>query len=51
MDEITNALKVANVALKTVRAMNVAKKAVVAGAAVTCCCLAIRFWRDKQRFL
>lgn len=46
MNEITNALKVANVAVKTVKAMDFAKKAVVAGAAVACCCLAFKFWRS-----
>ena len=51
MNELTNALKVANVALKTVRVMNVAKKAVAAGAAVACCVLAVKFWRKNQRFL
>ena len=51
MNELTNALKVANAALKTVRVMNVAQKAVAAGAVVTCCIFAIKFWRNNQRFL
>ncbi len=47
MNEITNALKVANVAFKTVRVMDLAKKAVVAGAVVACGWLAFKFWRSK----
>lgn len=46
MNEITNAIRVANVAVKTIKAMDFAKKAVVAGAAVACCCLALKFWRS-----
>lgn len=46
MDEIAKVLKVANAAFRTVKAMNFAKKAVVAGAAVACCCFAFRFWRN-----
>lgn len=46
MNELTNALRVANAAFKTVKAMEFAKKAVVAGAAVACCCFAFRFWRS-----
>ena len=51
MNELTNALRVANAAIKTVRVMNTAKKAVAAGAAVACCVLAVKFWRNNQRFL
>lgn len=47
MNEITSALKVANVAFKTVRVMNFAKKAVAAGAVVVCGWLAFKFWRSK----
>ena len=46
MNELTNALKVADAAFKTVKVMNFAKKAVIAGAVVTCCCFAFRFWRN-----
>lgn len=46
MNELSSAIRVANAAFKTVRIMNVAKKAVAAGAVVACCCLAVKFWRN-----
>lgn len=45
MNELTNALRVANTAVKTVKAIDVAKKVVIASAALTCCVLAVKFWR------
>ena len=45
MNEITNALKVANVAMKTVKTIDIVKKTVVAAAAVSCGILVIRFFR------
>lgn len=46
MNELSSAIRVANAAFKTVRVMNVAKKAVAVGAVVACCCLAVKFWRN-----
>ena len=46
MNELSNALRIANVAFKTVKAMSVAKKVVAVGATVACCCLAVKFWRN-----
>ena len=45
MNEITNALRVANAAIKTVRTIDFVKKTVVAAAAVSCGILVIRFLR------
>lgn len=45
MNEITNALKVANAAMKTVKTIDIVKKTVVAAAAVSCGILVIRFFR------
>lgn len=45
MNEITNALRVANVAVKTVKTIDILKKTVVAAAAVSCGILVIRFFR------
>ena len=45
MNEITNALRVANAAFKTVRVMDIAKKFVVASAAISCCVLAVKYWK------
>lgn len=45
MNEITNALRVINTAVKTVKIIDVIKKAVVASAALICCIFAVRFWR------
>lgn len=45
MNEITNALKVANTAVKTVRVIDVVKKLVIAGAAVSCGVFVVRFFR------
>ena len=49
MKELTNVLRVADAAFKTVRVMDFAKKTVIATSAITCCCLAVKFWRKKQR--
>ncbi len=45
MNEITNALKVANTAIKTVRTIDIVKKTVIAAAAVSCGFFVIRFFR------
>lgn len=45
MNEITNALRVANAAVKTVKTIDILKKTVVAAAAVSCGILVIRFFR------
>lgn len=45
MNEITNALRIANTAVKTVKAIDVAKKVIIASAAVSCCLFAVKFWR------
>ena len=47
MNEITNALRVANAAIKTVRAMDIAKMAVVISAAAACCVFAVKFLRSR----
>ena len=47
MNELTNALRVADAAFKTVKVMEYAKKAVVAGSVIVCCCFAFRFVRSK----
>lgn len=47
MNEITNALRVANVAFKTVRVMDIAKKAVIVSAAAVCCVFALKFWKSR----
>lgn len=46
MNEITNALKVANTAVRTVRIIDVIKKLVIAGAAVSCGVLVVRLFKD-----
>lgn len=45
MNEITNALKVANAAIKTVKTIDIVKKTVIAVAAVGCGIFVIRFFR------
>ena len=45
MNEVTNVLKIANTAFKTVQIIDIVKKTVVASAAVACCVLAVRFIR------
>lgn len=47
MDEITSAVRVANAAFKTVKIMDIAKKAVVVSAAVACCVFAAKYWRSR----
>lgn len=46
MNEITNALKVANTAIKTVRIIDIVKKIVIAGAAVSCGVLVVRLFKN-----
>lgn len=45
MNEITRALRIADTAFKTVRIIDVVKKAVISFAAVACCVFAFRFFR------
>ena len=45
MNEITNALKVANTAIKTVRIIDIFKKVVIGFAALICCVFALRFFK------
>lgn len=45
MNEIAGALKIVNTAMKTVRIIDVTKKAVVAAAVLGCCVFAVKFWR------
>ncbi|MBQ2841712.1 MAG: hypothetical protein IJE72_01595 [Clostridia bacterium] len=45
MDEITNTLKVANAAFKTVRVIDAVKKLAVAVAAVSCSVLVVRLFK------
>lgn len=47
MNELTSALRIANAAFKTVRVMDIAKKAVVVSAAAACCVFAVRYWRSR----
>ncbi len=45
MNEITNALRVANTAFKAVKTIDIVKKTVIAVAAVSCGVFVIRFFR------
>ncbi|MBQ4626247.1 MAG: hypothetical protein IJB45_03235 [Clostridia bacterium] len=45
MNEISNALKVVNTTVKTVRIIDITRKLVISAAAALCCFFAIRFWR------
>jgi len=47
MNEFTSAVRVANAAFKTVRIMDIAKKAVVVSAAITCCVFTAKYWRSR----
>lgn len=47
MNEITNTLRVVNAALKTVRVIDYAKKAVIVSAAATCCVFAFKLYRNR----
>lgn len=47
MNEITNALRVANAAFRTVRFMEIAKKVIVVSAVAICCFFAVKFWRSR----
>ena len=43
MNEITNVLKIANTAFRTVQIIDIVKKTVIASAAVACCVFAVKF--------
>lgn len=45
MNEITNAVKVVNAAMKTVRTIDIVKKTVIAAATVSCGLLVLKFFR------
>lgn len=45
MNEITNALRVANTAIKAVKTIDMVKKAVVLAAVVSCGVFAVRFFK------
>lgn len=45
MNELTKALRFADTALKTVRVIDIIKKAVISFAAVMCCVFVFRFFR------
>lgn len=45
MNEITNALRVANTAFKTVRIIDIVKKLIIAAAAMSCGVFVLRFFR------
>ena len=45
MNEITNAFKVANAAMKTVKTIDILKKTVIAAAAVSCGIFVLKFFR------
>lgn len=45
MNEISSALRVANTAMKTVKAIDIAKKTVITASVVLCGALIIKFWR------
>ena len=45
MNELTKALKIADTAFRTVRIIDIVKKAVITLAAVMCCVFAFRFFR------
>lgn len=47
MNDITNALRVADAAFKTVRIMDIAKKVVIVSAAAACCVFALKFWKSR----
>ena len=47
MNEITDALRVVNAALKTVRIIDFAKKAVIVSAAATCCVFAFKLYKKS----
>lgn len=45
MNELTRALRIADTAFKTVRIIDIVKKAVISLAALVCCVFAFRFFR------
>lgn len=45
MNEIANALKVMNTAVKTVKVIDVVRKATISAAVAACCVIAVRFIR------
>jgi hypothetical protein len=45
MNEIASALRVMNTAVKTVRIIEIIKKATVLSAAITCCVFVFKFFR------
>ena len=47
MNELTNVLKVANVAFRTVRFMEIAKKVIIVSAVGLSCFFAFKFWRGR----
>ena len=47
MNEISDALRVVKAALKTVRVIDFAKKAVIVSAAATCCVFVFKLYRNR----
>jgi len=47
MNDLTNALRVANIAFRTVRVMDTAKKVIGFSAAAVCCAFVFKFWRSR----
>lgn len=47
MNELTNALKFADIAFRTVRFMEIAKKVIIISAVGMCCLFAVKFWRSR----
>lgn len=47
MNDLTNALRVANVAFRTIRVMDAAKKIIGFTAAALCCVFALKFWKNR----
>ena len=47
MNEITNALRVVNVAFRTIRIMDIVKRVIGFSAVAMCCLFAFNFWKNK----
>lgn len=47
MNELTNVLKIVNIAFRTVKFMEIAKKIIIVCAIGLGCFFAIKFWRNR----
>lgn len=48
MDEITQALKIVNTTIKTVKTIDIIKKAVISASVAACCVIAVKMLKNQK---